>query len=93
MKYLLTAALIVGLTSPVIAQEFEHCSITPVDQVGFIDTFTKPGECVAACKETDGCDSWTFIPHSFDASMPGQCKLIKGIFAQEESTRMFCGKV
>ena len=72
---------------------FEHCSITPVDQVGFVETFTQPAECETACKETDGCDSWSFPPHSFDKSAPGQCKLIAGIFKQEESTSTFCGKV
>ena len=75
------------------AAEFEQCSITPVDQVGFIDTFTTPEECVEACKGTEGCDSWSFRPHSFDKSAPGQCKLIKGIFAKEETPKSFCGEI
>ncbi len=75
------------------AQALEKCSITPVDQVGFIDTFTTPEECVTACEETEGCDSWTFRPHSFDASAPGQCKLIKGVFSREDSDKVYCGEM
>lgn len=75
------------------AQEFERCSITPIAQVGYIDTFTTPEECVAACTETEGCDSWSFRPHSFDPSSPGSCKLIDGIFKKEESERGFCGEM
>lgn len=93
MKNLCVAAAIAVLAGPALAEEFENCSITPVDQVGNIDTFLTPDECVAACKETEGCDSWSFLPHSFDSSMPGSCKLIKGVFALEESTRSFCGKL
>ena len=94
MKYYIYAiGAVVVLGSAAQAEEYERCSITPVDQVGFSETFTSPEECVAACKETDGCDSWSFRPHSFDASMPGQCKLIKGIFKKEESAKMFCGEL
>ncbi|GMG83426.1 hypothetical protein LNKW23_26390 [Paralimibaculum aggregatum] len=75
------------------AAEFEQCSITPVDQVGFIDTFTAPEDCVEACKSTEGCDSWSFRPHSFDKSAPGQCKLIKGVFAKEATPKSFCGQL
>lgn len=93
MKTILAAVAALSLAGPAVAEEFEMCSITPVDQVGFVETFTAPEECVAACAETEGCDSWSFRPHSFDASMPGQCKLIKGIFAKEESAKTFCGEM
>lgn len=100
MKRLLLAALLGALATPAFAQgtggdaaEYQHCSITPVDQVGFVETFKAPAECATACQETEGCDSWTFRPHSFDKSMPGQCKLIAGVFSEEESTSTFCGKI
>lgn len=93
MKLLWISAFTLALSGPALADEFEKCSITPVDQVGFDETFTTPEDCVAACKATDGCDSWSFRPHSFDKSMPGQCKLIKGVFKMEESDKMFCGKL
>ncbi|SNS62678.1 PAN domain-containing protein [Antarctobacter heliothermus] len=93
-KLFLSASVVsVLFAASVQAEEFEKCSLTPVDQVGFIDTFTTPDECVAACKTTEGCDSWTFRPHSFDAGMPGQCKLIKGVFSREESAKVFCGEM
>lgn len=96
MKSVLATIFICALATPAFADEagdFARCSITPVDQVGFIDTFKTPGECEAACKEADGCDSWSFRPHSFDSTKPGQCKLISGIFAEEESTSTYCGKL
>lgn len=93
MKTLIIAIVALGVAGPVAAQDFEKCSITPVDQVGFVDTFTDPESCVEACKTTDGCDSWSFLPHSFDSSMPGQCKLIKGVFKKEESERGYCGEL
>lgn len=93
MKKIIVAAFALGVAGPVAAEEFEHCSITPIDQVGYIDTFTKPDECVEACKTTEGCDSWSFRPHSFDAEKPGSCKLIKGIFKKEDSERAFCGEL
>lgn len=93
MKHIYLAAAFAVLAAPALAEAFENCSITPVDQVGFVDTFTTPEECVAACQETEGCDSWSFRPHSFDASMPGQCKLIKGVFKMEDSEKTFCGKL
>ncbi|MBT54972.1 MAG: hypothetical protein CMF72_16435 [Mameliella sp.] len=93
-KLFLSASIVsILLAASVQAEEFEKCSITPVDQVGFIDTFTTPDDCVAACKTTEGCDSWTFRPHSFDAGMPGQCKLIKGVFSREESDKVYCGEM
>jgi len=88
---LLIAAM--AFSAPALAEEYENCSITPVAQVGYIDTFKTPGECVAACKKTEGCDSWSFRPHSFDKTKPGACKLIKGIFKKEASKRAFCGKI
>ena len=93
MKVPWITVLALSLAAPALAADYENCSITPVDQVGFIDTFTSPDDCVAACKETEGCDSWSFRPHSFDASAPGQCKLIKGIFAKGDSAKMFCGEI
>ncbi|UYV38806.1 PAN domain-containing protein [Rhodobacteraceae bacterium D3-12] len=93
MKLSWIAVLALGLATPAFAQEHEKCSITPVDQVGFVDTFTTVEECIAACKATEGCDSWSYRPHSFDKDKPGQCKLIKGIFKKEDSAKTFCGKI
>ncbi len=93
MKMFWIAAIALGMATPTLAQDYEHCSITPVDQVGFIDSFTAIDDCVAACKSTEGCDSWSFRPHSFDKSMPGQCKLIKGVFKKEETDKSFCGQL
>lgn len=87
------AAITLALATPAIAEEFEKCGITPVDQVGLDDTLLEPGACKALCMETEGCDSWNFRPHSFDSSMPGTCKLIKGVFKKEESTKAFCGQL
>ncbi|MBV7396817.1 PAN domain-containing protein [Mameliella sediminis] len=87
------AVFSVSLVASAQAEELQKCFITPVDQVGFIDTFTSPEDCVEACKQTAGCDSWTFQPHSFDSSMPGQCKLIKGVFKKEDSAKVYCGEM
>lgn len=96
MKRIVLMAALSFVAIPVVAQDassYEKCSITPVAQVGFVDTFLEPADCEAACKETEGCDSWSFRPHSFDSTMPGQCKLIDGIFAEEASTSTYCGKM
>ena len=74
-------------------KDYAKCAITPASQLAFIDTFKTPAECEAACSERDGCMVWTFLPHSFDKDMPGQCKLIDKVFKEEESTKMFCGKM
>lgn len=94
MKIRTLVAVAIALSgSAAMAEEYEKCFITPAAQVGFVDTFTSPGECVEACKATEGCDSWTFIPHSFDKSIPGQCKLIDGAFKLDPSDKTYCGKI
>lgn len=93
MRYVVILAAGLALAGPAMAEEFEKCSIMPVDQVGYVDTFLTADECVAACREAEGCDSWEFRPHSFDSSMPGGCKLIKGVYKMDDSERAYCGKL
>ena len=96
-KIILTAVigLSLGFGASTAFADGEHakCFITPASQIAFIDTFTAPSDCAKACTEADGCIAWTFQPHSFDKDMPGQCKLIDKIFSEEESAKVFCGKM
>ena len=73
--------------------DHKNCSISPVSQLAFVDTYKTPDECAKACTETAGCTAWSFRPHSFDKDMPGQCKLIDKVFKVEESAKTFCGQL
>ena len=88
------AAAIIAYGAVVKADEYKKCFITPADQVGFKDDLIGAGPCEAACKATDGCIAWTYQPHSFEPkTMPGQCKLISKIFKEEDSEKVYCGKL
>lgn len=95
----LAIAAFSALTTAAIADEsgqYQNCSFTPASAIGPMFDVNTVEECEAACKDKagEGCTAWTFRPPSaMFPDKPGNCRMIKTIFKEEESARTFCGKI
>lgn len=78
------------------ADTYAHCSYTPASAIGSMFDTKTAAECEAACKDKagEGCTAWSYMtPSAMFPDNPGKCRMIKTIFAEEETDRSRCGKI
>lgn len=99
MKHTLATILFFALAGPLLADDadtYPRCSYTPASAIGPMFETKTAAECEAACKDKagEGCTAWTYLPPSdMFPDKPGNCRMIKQIFKEEESDRSRCGKI